>query len=146
MIPAPGRSALVLALALAASCAGASRPQAATAPAPAPDAAPTTDAELTAVADGLFEVLDTLAATVEAHPGDCPAMARDLERLFDRAAPIVARARAIQADPTRARAFDAEMRRRDAASAPLVERASAGLAPCAKDPAVQRAVARMPVL
>ena len=117
-----------------------------TAPAPAHPAAPRFDArELAELADGLFDVLDTMAAVVEAHPNDCPAMGRELSQLFDKAAPISARVKIVAADKDGAAALAAEMRRHDAKAKTLDERISNGLRPCANDPDVRTAIDKMPV-
>jgi hypothetical protein len=131
----------VLLVALLAACGGDTP-----APAPAHPAAARFDArELTELADGLFDVLDTMAAVVEAHPNDCPAMGRDLAQLFDKAAPISARVKIVAADKDGAAALAAAMRRHDADSKSLDERISNGLRPCANDPDVRAAIDKMPV-
>jgi hypothetical protein len=117
-----------------------------TAPAPTHPAAPRFDArELNELADGLFDVLDTMAAVVEAHPNDCPAMGRELSQLFDKAAPISARVKIVAADKDGAAALAAAMQRHDADSKLLDERISNGLRPCANDPDVRAAIDKMPV-
>lgn len=113
---------------------------------PAPPARPTYDArELAELADGLYDVLDTMAVVVEAHPGDCAGMAHELDELFDKSAPIVARTKEVATDRDASRALAAEMKRHDAEAPGLVDRISKGLAPCAGDPAVRNAVDKMPV-
>lgn len=128
-------------IALACACGGA-KP----APAPAPPPRPTYDArELAELADGLYDILDTMAAVVEAHPNDCAGMAQELDALFETSAPIVARTKEVTADRDAARALAAETKRHDAEAPGLVDRISKGLAPCAGDPAVRNAVDKMPV-
>jgi hypothetical protein len=118
-------------------------------PAPAPPPKPASDGydpgELASLADGVFEVLETMAATVDAHPGDCPGMGRELNELFDKARPIFTRIDQVARDPVASRHLAAEMRRHDAESRGLGDRISRGLNACAADSSVQAAIAKMPV-
>jgi hypothetical protein len=130
--------------ALLAACGSASPKPA---PASHPTDAPRYDpAELTEIAEGLFDIFETMAVTVEAHPHDCPAMARDLTRLFDGSAPIVARAKEVAADPQAARGLRAEMKKHEADERALVDRITAGLQVCAGDPDLAAAMEKMPLL
>lgn len=108
------------------------------------DAAPD-PAVLAGIADGLVETLATMAA-ITTDSGDCPTMAAGLERLFDQATELFALARAQAADPLAARLLTAAMEERGPAVGPLVERIERGLARCQHDPAVARAMERMPTL
>jgi hypothetical protein len=117
-------------------------------PAPAPPApahAGYDPGELASLADGVFEVLETMAATVDAHANDCPGMGRELGELFDKSAPIFARANEVARDPIASRHLAAEMRRHDAESRGLGDRISRGVNACAADPGVQAAMTKMPV-
>jgi predicted TIM-barrel fold metal-dependent hydrolase len=132
----------VLIVALVAACGG-SKPR--PAPAPPPPKPSYDPAELAELADGLYDVLETMAVVVEAHPSDCPGMAKELDQLFDKAAPIVTRAKEVANDRDASRALAAEMKRHDAQAPGLVDRISNGLAPCAGDPDVRNAIDKMPV-
>lgn len=115
------------------------------APPPSQPSGPRYDArELAELADGLYDVLDTMAAVVEAHPDDCPAMGRELAQLFDKAAPITSRIKIVAADKDGAAGLAAAMHRHDADAQALDERISAGLRPCAGDPGVRAAIDKMP--
>ena len=115
-------------------------------PAPAHPPAPRWDArELAELADGLYDVLDTMATVVEAHPNDCPGMGRELSQLFDKAAPISARIKIVAADKDGAAALAAQLGRHDAEAKALDERISVGLRPCANDAGVRAAVDKMPM-
>ena len=129
-------------VAFVAACGGSKPKPAPAAPPPKPSYDP---AELEQLADGLYDLLDTMAVVVEAHPDDCPGMAKELDQLFDKAAPIVTRTREVAKDPDASRALAADMKRHDAEAPGLVDRISKGLAPCAGDPDVRNAVDKMPV-
>jgi hypothetical protein len=116
------------------------------APAPAHSAASRYDTrELAELADGLHDVLETMAVVVEAHPGDCPGMGRELSELFDKAAPITTRVKIVAADKDGAAALAAQLRRHDDDAKALDDRISKGLLPCANDPDVRAAIDKMPV-
>jgi hypothetical protein len=133
-----------LALVVAIACACGGEPPALSRPArpPPPRYDPREMAEL---ADGMFDVLDTMAAVVDAHRGDCPGMGRELSQLFDKAAPITARIHAVAADKDGAAALAAQVHRHDADASSLDERISEGLRPCANDADVRAAIEKMPV-
>jgi hypothetical protein len=140
----PRAAAGIVALLAVAAC-GSAKPAPAP-PAPPPDANAGYDpGELASLADGVYEVLETMAATVDAHAGDCPGMGRELGELFDKSAPIFARASQVARDPVASRHLAAEMRRHDAESRGLGDRISRGVNACAADPGVQAAIAKMPV-
>jgi len=103
-------------------------------------------AELAEIAEGLFDVFETMAVTVEAHPQDCKAMARDLNAVFDKSAPIFARAHEVAGDVQASKGLQAEMRKHEEQEPALVDRISKGLRPCAGDPDLVHAIERMPLL
>ena len=124
---------------------GGARP-AAPAPAAADAGAPPLDrAALAEIADGLQEVLATMAAIVEQAP-DCGAMAHQLGELFDRSEPLFGIAKTQGADPVAGPVLTQEMDARAAAVAPVVERISDGLARCRGDESVVEVMKRMPTL
>jgi hypothetical protein len=101
--------------------------------------------ELAELADGFFDLLATTAEVVEAHPNDCPGMAKELDQMLETSAPITTRMKEVAADPDGARALNDQMKRHDADTPAIVDRISKGLAPCAGDPTVRNAVDKMPV-
>ena len=108
-------------------------------------APPLDRAALAEIADGLQEVLATMAAIVEQAP-DCGAMAHQLGELFDRSEPLFGIAKTQGADPVAGPVLTQEMDARAAAVAPVVERISDGLARCRGDESVVEVMKRMPTL
>jgi hypothetical protein len=140
-------AALIATVVIVAACGGKARP-ASTAPAaetPAAEpAAPVVDrALLGEIADGLVDVLATMASITEGAT-DCAGMAAQLGALFDKSAPLFELARAQGADAAAAPVLTAEMDARADRVQPLVDRISAGLARCQMDPAVGKVIERMP--
>jgi hypothetical protein len=134
--------AAVLALGVLAACGG--KQTATRDPAPPPPADPGPDrALLSEIADGLVDVLSTMAAITESA-ADCPVMASQLGELFDKSAPLFELARAQGADAEAAPLLTAEMDTRAPRVQPLVDRISTGLARCQMDPDVARVIERMP--
>jgi hypothetical protein len=147
-----------LALALAAlacgagACGASSRDTSSTPGAAAqPDAGPTPEEELAAreAAMGILverhlAALEQMAAIVDAHRGDCPAMAAALDRFFADQRPLFAEIAAAEDNPyntpvlerlsapTRPRARAAE------------DRAASGIVTCASDPRMVEVIERMP--
>ena len=114
----------------------------------AEDAGPTplTAPEAADLASSLLGVLSEMAAIVEAQATDCPAMARELDALFDRAQPLFDAANGARADDLSARRLTRAMEERSNDVPGLVGRITPRLEACKDEPAVQAAVARMPVL
>ena len=118
-------------------------------PPPPPDAAPELamdEATARDTADGLLEVLATMAAIVEQRAGDCPAMAAELGALFDQAAPLFEITEAARQDPEATRLLGEAMKAHEMAVTPLVDRIGPGLEACKDDPALVEAMQRMPVI
>lgn len=140
------RPTLLLLLVLLVACGGPQRDQ--TPPPPPPDAAPelAMDEETArATAEGMLEVLTTMAAIVEQRAGDCATMAVELGALFDQAAPLVEIIETAKKDAEAARLLGAAMQELELKVTPVAERISPALATCNHDPAVAEAMQKMPV-
>lgn len=141
------RLAMMAALAAGAIACGGKHGESAARPAPPPppDAPAIDRASLAEIAAGLEDVLGTMAAIADST-ADCDVVAHQLETLFDKSAPLFELAREQGADPDAGPALAAELDARAAAVGPLVERIKTGLARCSHDPAVIKAMERMPTL
>lgn len=141
---------LIAVVALAA-CGGGNKKPAPQEPAPATTAPAENQVDpvlLRDIADGLLEVLATMATITEAKAGDgkvdCPSMAIQLTKLFEQSAELFDLARVQGAHPEAGPILTAEMDKRAAAVEPLVDRIKRGLARCQMDPDVAAAMERMP--
>jgi len=167
-VPAAVRRLAMCFLLLLAACGG-SRPRTGDSVQATDAAAPILDEqEAATIAGGFREVLEAMAVVVRARGGkacpagvdadsggtdagvarcaDCAGMAADLRTLFDRADPLVARAREVRSDADASRLLDEAMEQRSAGVPALVDEISRGLLGCATDPEVARVMERMPVL
>ena len=129
-------------LGLLVACGGATRT-----PAPAPPPSPA--AELKALAAELDAQLTEVTTIVRVRRDDCGRMASELRAVFARMERSLARARAAQEDPERARLLTTELRAYDEASAQRdaqLERDFTPDARCARDPEVQQVLMSMPTL
>jgi hypothetical protein len=142
------RSELVLIVVLAACGGGGSKPAPQAPSSPPPEEKTVDPVLLRDLADGLLEVLATMATITEAKAEDgkvdCPAMAIQLTRLFEQSTELFELARVQGADPDAGPLLTAEMDQRAAAVQPLVDRIKLGLARCQMDPDVAAAMERMP--
>jgi hypothetical protein len=139
------RSLAGLIVVVVVACGGSSKPApAGPATTAEPATAPAVDRALLAeIADGLVEMLATMAVITEGA-ADCPAMATQLGALFDKSAPLFDLARSQDANPEAKPVLTAEMDGRATQVQPLVDRISAGLARCQMDADVAKAIERMP--
>jgi hypothetical protein len=134
----------LIAIALAACGGGGGKKQQVEKPTTEVEAEAAPDPQMMAeIADGLVEVLATMAAIGESAP-DCKAKAAQFDDLFEKSAPLFDLAKAQAAEDEAARMLEAEMDAREPQVAPLVARIGKGFERCKMDPDVERAIEKMP--
>jgi hypothetical protein len=88
--------------------------------------------------------LEQMAAIVDAHRGDCPAMAAALDRFFQDQRPLFAEIAAAEDNPFNTPVLERLSAPNRPRAKAAEDRAAAGIVACAGDPRMQDVVDRMP--
>ena len=128
------RVALALALVACGSRRGAEEPQ------------EDTNNDPQVLAAKMRDALAEMVAAAEAHPEDCPAIAKALTAVFDDVRPLFDHVQTLAKDPDKARELTTAFKPHEQQADALATRLSNAINPCHGDPAFRDAIARMPTL
>lgn len=112
-------------------------------PDPTPPPSAMNDAEFDALMMDVVAYITKVGAAVTAANGDCAKMATGIEAVAADHREVIARARALDEDPSAEDRGDAWMKAHEADIAPVFQALFEGLAPCQSDPAVRAAIEKM---